>query len=97
MSLNFQLSAFCFLLSPPLVPVMRLRRSSLEGAASSPRVARPAPRCGRSYHLEVVMFDELYANEQEPEEEQEQGETVPELEEYSEDEIDDLFDRIEGK
>lgn len=43
------------------------------------------------------MFDELYANEQEPDEDQEQGETVPELEEYSEDEIDDLFDWIAGK
>lgn len=80
-------------------PVMRLRRLSLESAAHLPRVARPAPRCGRSYHLEVAMFDDLYANEQEPEEEQEQeqGENVPELDEYSEEELDNLFDRLEGK
>jgi hypothetical protein len=43
------------------------------------------------------MFNELCANDPEPEEEQEQGEDVPELEEYSDEELDDLFDRIEGK
>lgn len=44
------------------------------------------------------MFDELCATEQEPEEEQEeeQGEAVPELEEYSEEELDDLFERLQG-
>lgn len=34
--------------------------------------------------------------EEQDEEEQEESQPVPELEEYSDDELDDLFDRLQG-
>jgi hypothetical protein len=78
---------------------MRLRRSLLEGAAQRRASRDPPLAAGGRTIWRFAMFDELCATEQEPEEEQEQEQQgdVPELDEYSDEELDDLFDRLEGK
>jgi uncharacterized protein YjiS (DUF1127 family) len=45
------------------------------------------------------MNEDLFANndEEQDEEQQEQDQPVPELEEFSDEELDDLFDKLEGK
>lgn len=79
---------------------MRVTRVAAEGAAgigcASFDVPVAAGRRTRGAAMNEKRFAENEEQDEEQDEEQEQGQPVPELEEFDEDELDDIFDKLQG-